>query len=227
MKIELILLTLPAFQNKETIMRTLLSLLILLVTTASALENDQWQNIDFSLQSEAAAKQTLAEKLLLANMQMTENQKLYDAVYYRLELFPDVSSKTLYGNVSMQARALQNGLDRAELNLLDNIQVDSVCYNEKPAAFDHADDLLTVHFDAPVDEDQLFTTRVVYHGRPAQSGFGAFDFSSHNGKPMIWTLSEPYGARNWWPCKDIPADKADSMDIIVTVREDLIVASNG
>jgi aminopeptidase N len=25
---------------------------------------------------------------------------------------------------------------------------------------------------------------------------------------MVWTLSEPDGARTWWPCKDTPADKA-------------------
>ena len=28
---------------------------------------------------------------------------------------------------------------------------------------------------------------------------------------MIWTLSEPYGARDWWPSKDLNTDKADSV----------------
>jgi len=44
---------------------------------------------------------------------------------------------------------------------------------------------------------------------------------------MIWTLSSVFGARAWWPCKDVPSDKPDSMDIRVTVPSDLIVASNG
>jgi aminopeptidase N len=44
---------------------------------------------------------------------------------------------------------------------------------------------------------------------------------------MIWTLSQPFGARAWWPCKDVPSDKADSVDIKVTVPDSLIVASNG
>jgi hypothetical protein len=44
---------------------------------------------------------------------------------------------------------------------------------------------------------------------------------------MIGTLSEPFGARVWWPCKDVNSDKADSVDIRVTIPNDLIVASNG
>ena len=44
---------------------------------------------------------------------------------------------------------------------------------------------------------------------------------------MIYTLNEPYGARAWFPCKDVPSDKADSMDIQITVEKDLIVVSNG
>ena len=41
------------------------------------------------------------------------------------------------------------------------------------------------------------------------------------------TLSEPFFARTWWPCKDHPTDKADSVDIYVTIDDDLVVASNG
>ncbi|MFI5371526.1 MAG: M1 family aminopeptidase, partial [Candidatus Eisenbacteria bacterium] len=45
--------------------------------------------------------------------------------------------------------------------------------------------------------------------------------------PLIWSLSEPYGARSWWPCKDAPEDKADSVDVRFTVPSALITASNG
>ncbi|NHZ85264.1 MAG: T9SS type A sorting domain-containing protein [Planctomycetia bacterium] len=44
---------------------------------------------------------------------------------------------------------------------------------------------------------------------------------------MIFSLSEPYGARDWWPCKDTPNDKADSVDISLEVPTGLIAASNG
>ena len=44
---------------------------------------------------------------------------------------------------------------------------------------------------------------------------------------MISTLSEPYGARDWWPCKATLLDKADSVDISVKVPNEFVVASNG
>jgi aminopeptidase N len=75
---------------------------------------------------------------------------------------------------------------------------------------------------------QWFNFTVVYHGTPSSSdGFLGFSFSSRNGLPLITTLSEPMGARSWWPCNDIPRDKVDSVDIIVTVDTSLVVSSNG
>ena len=68
---------------------------------------------------------------------------------------------------------------------------------------------------------------VNYRGVPGSSGFGSFTFSSHAGKPWVYTLSQPYGAKDWWPCKDHPLDKADSVDIWVTVDSTLKVGSNG
>jgi aminopeptidase N len=45
--------------------------------------------------------------------------------------------------------------------------------------------------------------------------------------PWIWTLSEPYGAPDWWPCKDNPTDKADSIDVWVTCDENFKAGSQG
>ena len=76
-------------------------------------------------------------------------------------------------------------------------------------------------------EGYEFEIKVNYHGQPSPTGFGSFNFDMHNNIPHIWTLSEPYGARDWWPCKDDPSDKADSLKISVTAHEDQIVVSNG
>ena len=32
----------------------------------------------------------------------------------------------------------------------------------------------------------------------------------HGGTPIIYTLSEPFGASDWWPCKQDLKDKVDS-----------------
>ncbi|MGD0037840.1 MAG: M1 family aminopeptidase, partial [Bacteroidota bacterium] len=58
-------------------------------------------------------------------------------------------------------------------------------------------------------------------------GFGSFVFDSHSGVPWVHSLSEPYGAKDWWPCKNDPSDKADSADIIITCDSNLKAGSEG
>jgi aminopeptidase N len=43
----------------------------------------------------------------------------------------------------------------------------------------------------------------------------------------MWSLSEPYGSRDWWPCKNGLDDKADSIDVLVTNPIAYKAASNG
>ena len=81
-----------------------------------------------------------------------------------------------------------------------------------------------MNLDRTYATGETVTVSVTYSGNPAGESFG---WDSHGGQPMIWTLSEPFGARDWWPCKDVNNDKADSVDIRVTVPDNLIVASNG
>ena len=71
---------------------------------------------------------------------------------------------------------------------------------------------------------ELIDTKVFYHGTPVAGSFG---FQIANARQLIWSLSEPYGARSWWPCKDVPEDKADSVSIRYTVPTGMITASNG
>ncbi len=47
------------------------------------------------------------------------------------------------------------------------------------------------------------------------------------GNNYIYTLSESYEDRDWWPCKADMQDKIDSLDIIVTVPNTFWVAANG
>lgn len=94
-------------------------------------------------------------------------------------------------------------------------------------SYTHSNEILSIDLNTTYTEGDEVRVVVAYHGRPQNSPYGSFGFSTHNNEPIIGTLSEPYGARAWWPCKDVNTDKADSVDIRVTVPNDLIVASNG
>jgi aminopeptidase N len=51
--------------------------------------------------------------------------------------------------------------------------------------------------------------------------------TTHNGSPIIWTLSEPFGARDWWPCKQDLNDKIGSIDVYITAPSQYVSVANG
>jgi aminopeptidase N len=94
-------------------------------------------------------------------------------------------------------------------------------------SFTHSGNKVDITLDRTYIQNELISLIIYYQGLPVQTGFQSFKFGTHAGQPIISSLSEPYGAPDWWPCKDTPADKADSADIWLTVSTDLIPVSNG
>jgi len=151
-----------------------------------------------------------------------------DALYYLLDLRIDEVAEIVYGRVTMRARSLVEGFAQPMLDFYSNMIVDSVFENGTfTTSWSHVSNVLSIDLAAPYDAGEEFEVTVVYHGHPVEGGLQSFDFGSYSGVPVICTLSEPYMARTWWPCKDRPDDKADSVDIIVEVNKDFIVSSNG
>jgi len=160
----------------------------------------------------------------------TLDQSHYDAKYYRLDLNFNDTTEIISGSVYMYAQALVDGFINLELNFFDNPQmyVDSVKTGNTSLSFNWYDDLIRITLDRPYNQEP-FDVIVYYHGHPLEGGLQSFDWGYHGSPsmPIMCTLSEPYFAQAWWPCKDLPRDKADSADINITLRSDLYVASNG
>jgi aminopeptidase N len=166
------------------------------------------------------------EKLRLAETRQTESQTGYDVSFYSLDLSIDPSAETISGAVEISGSVTAAFLSTVDIDLDDNMTVSAVTWTGGTLSFTHPEDLLVVTLDRTYTQGELFSFTVHYSGTPDPS-YGAFGFDTHNGDPMIWSLSEPFGARCWWPCKDVPSDKADSVDVRITVPEALVVASNG
>lgn len=169
-----------------------------------------------------------------AKLDQTEFTKLltspsfdYDATYYRLQLSIDPFDQTIGGKVTLKAVAAIPGLRDIVLDLTDGMVVSGVESGSEQLTFSHVENKIQITLSRSYSSGETFEIVVHYSGRPMRTGFGSFSFDSHQGTPNISTLSEPFGARDWWPCQDHPADKADSVDIVVTVPTGLIVASNG
>lgn len=160
----------------------------------------------------------------------TLDQSQFDAKYYKLDLTLNDTTQIVSGSVYMYAQALVGGFINLELNFFDNpsMYIDSIKTNSTSLAFSWYSDIIHITLDRSYNQEP-FDVTVYYHGHPLEGGLQSFDWSTHGSPsvPVISTLSEPYFAQAWWPCKDLPRDKADSADINITVRSDLYVASNG
>jgi len=172
---------------------------------------------------EAAAKARFAAKAATAKA-LTAGQTGWDVTFYDLALDLDPTADLLTGTVAMEATVTTAGLASLDLDLKDIMIVSAVRVAGAPAAWVHAGDLLTVTLDRAYAAGETVRVEVDYAGNPAGDYFG---WASYGGQPLIWTLSEPFGAPWWWPCKDVTTDKADSVSLHVTVPDPLIVASNG
>jgi len=186
------------------------------------------QDVDFSMFREMEKSRfAQMEEYFLAKA-FTFVPSNFDVSYYRIELNINPTTEIIDGNVTLRALATIAGTDEITLDIFDNMSVDSVVVENKPLIFSHAANKLTILLNKTYNTNEWIEVTVYYHGHPVDSGgFASFDFIYHQGTPIISTLSEPFGAPTWWPCKDDPADKADSVDVIVTVPGTLIVASNG
>lgn len=179
------------------------------------------QNLE-SLQ-EAEAKAALNQINFVAN----ENTANYDVIHHQLDITVDPAVAYIEGEVTTTFTALEN-MSQIIFDFDDNMLVNSVTKNGNSLTFtQNVDDELVIFFENEVVIGNTAEVVIDYEGNPASSGFGSFEASTHAGTPIMWTLSEPYGAKAWWPCKQDLNDKIDSIDIIITAPSEYTAVSNG
>ncbi|MGS2725600.1 M1 family aminopeptidase [Psychroserpens sp. BH13MA-6] len=207
-------------------MKIQLPLFLVLLTTMSYA-----QDFDETLNSvrEAEAKSALGRMMQRANL----NTGNYDLKYHRLELDLDPAVAFISGEVTSYFEA-KSAMNTITFDLANNMTVTQVMQRDNLLSFtQNANDELVITLPATLNTGVLDSLTVSYSGNPVSSGFGSFEQTTHNGDPVIWTLSEPYGAKAWWPCKQDLIDKIDSIDVFMTTpqfnasNEAYISVSNG
>jgi aminopeptidase N len=158
----------------------------------------------------------------------TPAQAAYDARTYDLDLAIDPVTQSLVGDVTVRATVTAGPLSVLELDLASAMTVDSVYLDARPLTFTRPADLLDITLDRAYAAGENVGVRVLYHGAPAGGAFGgAFNFDAVGGSTLVWTISEPFSAREWWPCKDTPDDKADSVSVRVRMPAGWTTTGNG
>lgn len=156
-----------------------------------------------------------------------EGVEEWDLTYNRLTLDVDPAVKYISGNVYFEFESLVNRLEKVSIDLSGNMNVNAVTCNGRGLEFVHRDNRVEIMLPETLDRNEMGTFEIVYEGDPVATGFGSFQQSFHDGVPVITTLSQPEGARNWWPCKQSLSDKIDSIDVVVTSPLVYRTASNG
>jgi aminopeptidase N len=152
----------------------------------------------------------------------------YDVKYIKLALtVTNISGQVIRGRVDITSQFVASGVTTMQYDMHSAMIADTVRVNGVAATYTHSGAVLNITLDRAYNAGEMITTTVAYHGTPAGGGFGSFTFDTHGNHCIVSSLSEPEGAREWWPCKDQPHDKADSADTYYTVPDTLVATSNG
>jgi aminopeptidase N len=150
----------------------------------------------------------------------------FDVKYYRCQWEVDPAVRYIKGVVTIYFTAI-TPINSITLDLMSPLLADSVKQRNSSLSFSQTTNTLQINFNSAINTGALDSINIFYKGIPPNTGFGSFIQSSHAGIPVMWTLSEPYGSRDWWPCKNGLDDKADSIDIIIIHPAAYKAASNG
>ncbi|MEQ1555072.1 MAG: M1 family aminopeptidase, partial [Ferruginibacter sp.] len=150
----------------------------------------------------------------------------FDVKYYRCEWDVDPAVRYINGKVTIYF-VLNTSSSSITLDLMNTLTVDSIKNINTVYSFSQTSNTLDINFPTTINANTLDSVSIWYQGIPANTGFGSFIQDVHAGTPVMWTLSESYGARDWWPCKNGLDDKADSIDVFITHPDIYKAASNG
>ena len=172
--------------------------------------------------------QLKSNNLTVAQIAKTE---AYDVSYYKLDLNMTNTSTALSGYAEMQATVL-SPLDTILYELFSSLTISSVTLNGISVPFTRSNSAVKIGVN--FSPGTVFTVRTYYAGTPptAQTnplgGSGMSNATSPSwGNEVVWSLSEPFCAYEWWPCKQSLTDKADSCDFNITVPNSCKAGSNG
>lgn len=151
-----------------------------------------------------------------------------DVTYYRLNIRIADQKGFVRGDVTTHAIVRDSVLTEVIFDLVNALTVDSAFVDGNKTTVTSTPQTITLALPKTYQQGETIVTHIYYKGNPPYAGLGSYsDVTASDMTRWVYTLSEPYGARDWWPCIDHPTDKADSVDIWITCDQQLIGVTNG
>ena len=113
---------------------------------------------------------------------------------------------------------------KLDLNFYDNMNISSATIDGKLVPYKRT----ATRLSFPIGEvpSDTFKLEIVYEGTPQKIGLSSFVFGEINNHSVVYSLNEPDYASTWFPCNDIPDDKA-LLDMKITNDTSQVSVSNG
>jgi aminopeptidase N len=195
--------------------------LFLVLFAVSSVSAQEGQN---ELNKIAESEMKSASKTI--NVVTNPNTQNYDITYHKLEFTVDPTAYFISGVVTTTYTALSD-MTSVTFDLNDVLNVSAVTKNGVQLTFSQAGtNELVIDLPTVQTTGTSATVVITYSGAPS-TGEQAFTTEMHNGSPVLYTLSEPFGARDWWPCKQDLNDKVNSIDVYITAPLEYISVANG
>jgi len=154
----------------------------------------------------------------------------YDVKFYFLDIEVSDTTTWLTGSTTILIEILDNNTDSIVFDMSDSLFTDSVHIDDHAVSFGRSDNQIIVYPWRKTEQGSKLKVKIYYHGTGQGSGWLSGIYSRYVAAydlNVTWTLSEPFSAKNWFPCKQVLTDKADSAYIFLTIDSTLKAGSNG
>jgi aminopeptidase N len=173
----------------------------------------------------------------------------YDLKWIKLELALENNARAIAGSALLLVRVGTQPLDALAFELYQapagapagapTLLIDSVVADgRRSPGILRQGQAATAALAQPAPAGALLAARIYYHGTAPNDGGGAvgngFNTATSYRREAVdypynvaWSLSEPFLAHQWFPCKQVLTDKADSSAVSITTTLPNKVASNG
>ncbi len=162
-----------------------------------------------------------------ANNQQLNLMNGYDVKFHHINLNIERNSTVINGNVRTIAQVLVNQLDTFGFELHSNHTIDSVVTSAgERLTVQHQSNFAYVVLPQSLQKNSLVDVTIYYHGDASVAAGAAIGSgfttgsSTRWGNQATWSLSQPYSAYEWFPCKQALQDKIDSVYTYITTSNE-------
>ncbi|MCX8057274.1 MAG: M1 family aminopeptidase [Ignavibacteria bacterium] len=108
------------------------------------------------------------------------------------------------------------------------LTIDSVLKGNSKLNYTNSNGILTIFLDRFYNKNEIIDLEIYFRRtRTDNLGFYYYEKSSQTLENLAYTMTQPSDARYWFPCYDVPSNKADSSRLRIIVPNGFVATGNG